>query len=895
LTPTPPSINRRIVEALVESLLPDKRGRRLLLVHGRYGDPVPDDFRMKIAETVRQVRVTDQSSVLGIVAAWQQHEDDHPHGDDVLVVTTGVDDAELGWDLRGHAVREGTQTVDRLEIVKYRFGATNVDPRIRKDMWLVDALLDAEPAVGWRRVGSVLTRDAAVRALIGARLGAAELAEGTLDAGALLAWSQATGGPARFADLAEAERLGLTEWLAEAVGQVAPVVLGLAATGRAHDTLGLGLIASATIRPDASESAKMALGALFGPALPRNGELRTFVEAVEGTVTRWITEVESGGQQGEAAQRRVLSVVRSADDLAASMQLTEDVADSRFLNAGFAQRSRQLAGALSATPDTDTVHAAERALDGVLDHAMARLSPDRGRVAMMAVRLMRWLATPVGTIESVAAGVRGHLANWGWVDRALDTVWVGDDVHDPVLRAAYLAIHTAAKVRRDTLDEAFAARLVPWTEHASRQAPGGCLLVEDVLEKAVLPLAGHGAPLVVLVGGMSSAVAVRLGEQLGSRQWTEASPMHARVAAVSVIPSVTGVGRAALLTGSLATGDQTAERSGFAAFWQRNRREGVLFQQGEIRGRAAQLLAEPLVEALSGDDVVGVVLNTVDNMADLRQLLDAALAYRRPVVLVADHGHIPERSTAGVLTPAAGVEAARWRTGTPEAGEISLAGPRVVGGNGRVVVPWREDVRYAYVEAGYHGGASLAEMTVPVLVLLPDVELLPDGWFTLPPESLTPGWWSPARPTQPATVVPAPAQSRKQKTRKPPAEVAGSPPLFTMDELPNPVSPQPVDTLGTRVVATDTYAAQRSFVPRSPSKLEIATVIDALVDADGKLSLTAVAAMAGRAGRNPEFLAITLQRLLNVEGYPVLSIVDGGRTLTLNVDLLRLQFRVTGP
>ena len=59
-------------------------------------------------------------------------------------------------------------------------------------------------------------------------------------------------------------------------------------------------------------------------------------------------------------------------------------------------------------------------------------------------------------------------------------------------------------------------------------------------------------------------------------------------------------------------------------------------------------------------------------------------------------------------------------------------------GGGRIVAPWREDIRYTYRKFGYHGGASLAEMTVPVLVLLPTADLLPSGWLVLPPESTAP-------------------------------------------------------------------------------------------------------------------------------------------------------------
>lgn len=102
-------------------------------------------------------------------------------------------------------------------------------------------------------------------------------------------------------------------------------------------------------------------------------------------------------------------------------------------------------------------------------------------------------------------------------------------------------------------------------------------------------------------------------------------------------------------------------------------------------------------------------------------------------------------------------------------------------------------------------------------------------------------------------------------------------------------------SLGEQVVASKVYDTQKDFVPKAPKKPEIAAVIDALNEGDGTRSLTAIAAAAGRAGRNPEFLVSTLQRLLNVEGYPVLSSVDGGRTLKLDLQLLREQFDVEKP
>ena len=69
---------------------------------------------------------------------------------------------------------------------------------------------------------------------------------------------------------------------------------------------------------------------------------------------------------------------------------------------------------------------------------------------------------------------------------------------------------------------------------------------------------------------------------------------------------------------------------------------------------------------------------------------------------------------------------------------MALTGPRVLYGGGSIVAAWREDIRYTPRKGGYHGGASLAEMTVPVLVLVPTMDAVPAGWSVLEPESVMP-------------------------------------------------------------------------------------------------------------------------------------------------------------
>src|SRR6185312_11829688 len=104
--------------------------------------------------------------------------------------------------------------------------------------------------------------------------------------------------------------------------------------------------------------------------------------------------------------------------------------------------------------------------------------------------------------------------------------------------------------------------------------------------------------------------------------------------------------------------------------------------------------------------------------------------------------------------------------------------------DGRIVAPWRENIRYTHRRAGYHGGASLAEMTAPILVLLPSPDLVPSRWSVLPPESTRPAWWEPRRTVEPVQPTGA-ASPVKPVTRKgkavPHDDLDG---LFSVEDVP---------------------------------------------------------------------------------------------------------------
>ncbi len=922
MSPQPLLVNRRVIEALLRLELPNEPERRLVLVHGRYEAGAAAEFTTSVAEDKRRIEVVEEHSVLGISDAWHRYQEEAAAPGAVLVVTTTVEDEQLGWDVLGHALRRQVLSVDRAEIVRLRFGATGLDPRIRAESWLVNALLEAEPHGGWPRLGSVLTLDAAMRALVEARLSISQASpdmagtrgearrETPLDADTLLAWSRSPLGPAAYAALTTDEQQGIRAWLTKVAGSAASLLLDLCAAGRGQDAMALGVVGSAVAGPATSAETGLALGGLFGTIRIKPADLRPFTLAVEGTLIRWLLQAEQAGPDQHAARNRALDVLEQADRQAQDAGLTEALAGNAYLPSGFQARLTTLASVLDPSGTrTHDLAAAEAALEDLRRHHLAGLRRARVRTAEAAVRLARWLAGSHPTVSSVAGAVEQHLAEWGWVDAALTVLWAGDAEAQEPVTAAYHSIYHAARGRRAVIDEIFARYLRDWTRTASSQTPGGALLVENVLDTIAVKLAGKSgrAPLILLVDGMSSEVAVGFGEELARRGWLETGPTRARrTAAVAAIPSLTRISRASLLSGSLIQGGQSVEKPGFEAFWSRQRRSAVLFHKADIGGAAGQRLSDTLQRELAGEAVVGVVLNTVDDSLDhaaqgdrtrwrlsdvtyLEELLAAARLYGRPVVIVADHGHVLERGEGlDAPTVASNAGAARWRLGEPDAGEVLLAGPRVLEGDGRIVAPWREDIRYTPRKAGYHGGASLAEMTVPVLALLPADTDPPRDWHLLAPEDVTPSWWTAGGPA--SETVRVREQSEQPSTVA--GHTSGQEAADETGEAAAVSSAADRSSFGAKLVASETFRFQRKYVRKPPEPEVMAAVVDALVAADGVLSLTAVAAAAGKAGRNADGFAATLQRLMNVEGYPVLEFSDNGTRLRLNVPLAAEQFQV---
>src|SRR5690606_1369689 len=212
-------------------------------------------------------------------------------------------------------------------------------------------------------------------------------------------------------------------------------------------------------------------------------------------------------------------------------------------------------------------------------------------------------------------------------------------------------------------------------------------------------------------------------------------------------------------------------------------------------------------------------------------------------------------------------------------GEVELAGPRVAGG--RVVALWDRGLRYLPRRAGYHGGASLAEMTVPVLAFLHLGAAAPRTWKPLPPDPY-PAWWSApveVAPAAPDATAPAPVPRPRAAGKPAPADQ----PLFDL---------APAPSLVDAVLESEMFAAQRALTPRTVPLPKVRGALAALVEANGVLPAVVVAQRAGEQPERANGFITTLPTLFNVDSYPVLSRTGDVHTVRLNLALLLEQFDV---
>ncbi|WP_405105603.1 BREX-2 system phosphatase PglZ [Micromonospora sp. NBC_01405] len=819
-----------------------------------------------------------------------------------LVLLTELTDAELGDGLLAHLSGQRVRKIDPWDLVRQMFGGVaDLDPTLVKvGGWVADALSDHYPPDGWPAPpGAIVTRDHALRSLTAELL---DLPRGEIDDSGLVQWSTDALRQRRFTLLPKAVADGVTTYLSAVAGHVAVPVMAAVRAGHGVDVIPLGLLAG-LLWPEGGGQAAQVEAAVGRTRLePRFGGLRLTAQqagALHQAAEAWIYRTfDSGGDGRDEAVR----MLRRAEVVAAEIGITELLGVSAVLPSGFVQRLRAFAGAVrlavpaggSALPAAVT--RAQSALATVEAHRAAE--PRRVEIARMAVRLLRWLSTTDGPPSATLLdALHRHVRQDGWVDRARLDIFAGDP--DPQVAEAYRLLHRAVDARRSRHDRQFATMLAEAT--AAEAEPGALLRVEDLLDRVVQPILDQDRRVLLLVlDGMGVAAATEVAESItGSGAWVELTPEGGpRTGVLAALPTVTEASRCSLLSGRLAAGGQQAERKSFNARFP----AGRLLHKAALRAGAGAALDPDVLAALENPTVplVAAVVNTIDDALDRSDPGTAvwgkdttitvvgdllASAADRVVVLVSDHGHVVDRGPDAVTLPSASSEN-RWRAATSSAGEaeVAVTGSRVLLGGGSAVLPWREEVRYGPRKAGYHGGAAPAEAVIPLLVLTAGDEHAVPGWGGAPVAS--PDWWR-----EPLTESPTPPPRSGGSGRRHLRRAVEQQPASLFDvaavAAPEPVAPTP--GLVTALLASERYAQRRD--PRTPLTDErVAALLDTLLAGGDRATLDTLAARARVPAHRISGTVTALRRLLQVEGYPVVTLDPDGRTVHLNRALLIEQF-----
>lgn len=892
-------------------------------VIGLVGQPDPAG-RQDLERDGTVVRIRPAESALAAREALLEHRPG-----DWMVILTDRADEDLGPGILSHFIWGMLRRPDPWEAVRHRFRATGIDPALttppgNRDLAL--ALLAATPTDGWPAApAGVLTRAHVMRSVARATL---RVVSETIDLLSVSAWSVL---PSAVRDLSEfrahhGDRLAdaVLDWLAESCGVAAAPIRTLLQRGHLGDVVPLGLVAQlltddAAYTESERHDAQLALVRLE----PLIGvQPRSVLMGWGAATTAVVVDLANDPRQA-AHLTRVLARTESLLDqvmaapLAARSDLLPRGFRGRLLALGEALRDgcSRLAGDREGARASSA--AVERAWALVKEHRLGGEESPETHAFAAAVRLWRWMLTDEASAEeSLAARAQRHLSVDSWADAAVNDAAIGVD--DAPLSASLRQVVEATLARRDREERAFAAALAAYTAtdagDPTKPLTGGDAVwpLESLLPHAVIPMAKRAPVLLLVMDGMSAATANEiLHDAVGRLGWVEASMPGGgleRTPALAVLPSLTSVSRASLLCGRLVRGEQSTETSGYRQLTQNSAKiaAALFHKKGVDTTTPGALVNDGVGAAIDDADLrlVTVVLNTIDDALDrsdpsgtvwtadavkhLAPLLARARAAGRTVVMTADHGHVVERRRS-VVRSSPGATSNRWRpAGGPVAlDEIAVKGRRVLA-DSEVVLAVSEGLRYGPLKAGYHGGASAAEVVVPVAVLLPDVETNPLGLTLLPPQ--TPPWWE--LPVPAATEPPAPAPSPAAPLALPPSQ---TPTLF--DDLAVAEPAQDVaatQRLGEAVVATETFRAQRAIAGRLiVADPQVMTLITRLADApSSRMPLSSAASALGVSEVRVRGALVQVQQLLNVEGYPVVELDPETRSVLLNERLLREQFEV---
>lgn len=822
---------------------------------------------------------------------------DAPDDQTIKILITNLDWEDLGEDVLLRLARGRLHTIDSWQIVKTLFQAHLIDPRLiqPQQSWIADYLIDWVPLEGYPAVsGGFLDAETVWSILLKQGIG---LTDNQPDLLAILKWSTNAENIARLREAPEEFRKSALGWLTGVAGSLTKTVLNCILCNDRPDAVPIGLAIGVLFHPDIDRQLDKAIGKLEERYL---GGITLDVN----TASRW-TLIAAECLQFDSAQRNQL--------LQRTDQILHEVGAEAFAYlsdnspTGFDQRLATLGKCLVSALEEKNSAALERlftAYQSVLAHAPKPLQEHRRLERVeMALRLVRWRlqeSTKSTQPRSLAEAIAYHQNEGGFLDWARLSLRSGDQIRE--LSEAYTALFEQVTAIREQQAYQFAALLQNWVEVGSTGKT--VLSVEHILESIVAPLASHAPVLVIVMDGMSMAVCRELVANIIAKQsWISLCQegQTAVAAGLAAIPSTTEASRTSLLCGQLKRGRATDEKRGFASLPSllaqcRKGSAPILFHKPSLREQEDAVLADEVRKAIASSQnrIVGVVINAIDDhlskgdqidiswsqdeIKALSILLHEARVSNRLVILLSDHGHIVDYSTKG--KPSEGGERWRFDNSQPEKGELRICGSRVLlPDSNSLIAPWSERLRYSIKKNGYHGGLTPQEMVIPIAVLCSSTTY-PTGWGEAPID--TPVWWEESTD---CIEIPSLVLSLQPDTS------LDFGPLFNSARPEAAHSPQQTSQWIITLLTSPIYKARKKVAGRTvPGDDVLAKVLLAMESYGGKMTLNVLSRIIGYPIARIRSLLTVIQRILNIDGYTVITIDKASDTVEINRDLLCQQF-----
>lgn len=919
----PPRLSAQDLKVELEDSYRTRRQHHLFAFYG-----TGDEAALEVANTrVRIVPVRSELDLREKLPALDAEEEER-----VAFLVPWTHDLPL--DLAGRFALNGrVRKIGKEARLRAIFGVSEVDDEARRSR-LADYLLRPGHSASYDLPDGRLTLDAMWSAWLRRDWGLDT--QGGLALDMVLAFVAVdTRGPSFMEAMARPEATGTRDelllWLEQRLGPTGRILWRAWEEGSGRKAMELGLVFEPLVKSE--------LGAVRMWVRTKARELLKITNEAEVMPVAETLAREVGSAirilERKMPGPELRGLIRAADELVVDPEVAAGLLDSKRLPSAWTQRLNSLGealriGVLRLSPES--AHAATQALRALEPHAFFKDEDQRHilKRAEMAVRLLAWLVarpdrrvepsnTPQGDAEALG---RWYAQEGGYVDRARR--WARGTEQDPFGRGVQ-AVVTAADLARTDLDRRFARSLVEWV--AASQPGSQVVPIHDAVKRIAVPfLEGRSDRrlLVLLLDGMAWAQATELLESLGNRAapWGPLAFHKQKEGRIgegplpvvfAALPTVTEVSRTAFFAGKT-MGPGAKLSTPDSDHWAQNARVKKLVPPTDVprlllRGEGHTKAGGASEEALNlvADPtrrIVAIVLNAiddslkashavrhpwgVDNIASLPDLLEKARDHGRAVLLASDHGHVPADRLQRVTGASSG-GGARWRpwpsaNAELAANEVGFSGSQVYtppGAHGVVLLSDDASCYAGNTHAGEHGGATLAEVVAPCLLIgCEDTSgAAADDPAQRPQPAFVPSWWH-FEVAEPVTVLPDPPVQKK-----PPKNV---------DQLPLPTlavqAPPPVMVVGPSAFGGS--AVLKARAPHATPRQEVTEAVDVLLARGGVMSAEAFGAAMRVLPFRVGGLISKLQEVLNLDGYEVIRFDPGTRQVHLDRDKLAQLFEV---